>query len=556
MVGDKQMGKYVCKGVGLLRYVIRWLKRIYSRHLMDQLYKKGVEIERPHDLTIFWVPGGMPTMLHLETAIAAALKLRGNRVHAVICDGVFTACVKREISDKAPLHEWKKSCSACMKECAMVLDTMGIPYSCIGNYVTKQDLSDLKHEAETATWKNLDVLKYGEIHVGKNVGSAILRYLKGYEAPNDPSLVQEYAYSGLVCAAAAAHAFEQLQPSRIYMSHGTYVDWGPALHTALAKKIPITAWMASYLSACFYFRHVQDGVQIDFHNMSSMAWEEIGTSIFTAEKSQRLDQYLHGRYTKDTSFDMKRFKPYTGRGGELRTRYSLDPSRPVWGIMAHINWDAVSDYAPMIYESFNQWMSDTIQVIKDIPDVQWLVKVHPAEAWDNPDSGVECLINQCFPELPKHIHILSAEENISPLDFFDMVDGGVTVYGTAGLELALHGKPIILAGEAHYGRKGFTYDADSREHYRQLLTQARQLSHLSTEQRELVRKYAYCYFIQRQIPIAVVKDPRSNWWNFQFSKKELLLSGRDPIIDFVCTKIMDGKDFIMDEELVKSSGRL
>jgi len=306
--------------------------------------------------------------------------------------------------------------------------------------------------------------------------------------------------------------------------------------------------MASYLPLHFYFRNVDDAEDIDFHDMSGMAWGMISSSAFSDDQSKRLEKFLQDRYKKDTSFDMKHFKKHTGQVDELRDRYDLDPSKPVWGIMAHINWDAVSDSAPMVYETFNEWMNDTIQTIIGIPEVQWVIKIHPAEAWCSAKKNVEFLIKKCFPELPGNIRVLSADENISPLDFLDMIEGGVTVFGTAGLELALSGKPVILAGEAHYGGKGFTYDADSKKHYRELLVQAAHLSRLNAEQIELVKRYAYCYFIQRQIPVSVVAAPNSRWWSFQYDKKELLLEGRDPFIDFICEKIMDGKDFIMSDE--------
>lgn len=541
---------YVREIVHPILTFVRYIKRKYQKFAMRLLLSKGRGVGGQSESTLFWVPGGMPDMLQLEAAIAGALKLRGNKVHAVICDGVFSACIRREITDQVPIKEWKKSCNTCKKECAKVLDTMGIPFSYIGDQVPQNILSKLKKVSQKVTWENLNSLSFEELNVGNNVRSAILRFLKGYEMPNDESLVQEYAFSGLVCAAASKQIIEKRQPSRIFMSHGVYVDWGPALHTALAKNVPVTAWMASYLPACFYFRHVEDSINIDFHNMSNIAWDEVKNGSFTSEQNNRLGKFLEGRYKRDTSFDMKRFKLFTGAGKELRHKYQIDSAKPLWGVMAHINWDSVSDYSPMVYESFNEWMIDTINTIKNIRDVQWVIKVHPAESWDNPESGVEFLIKKYFPNLPEHVRVLSAEENISPLDFFNMVDGGVTVYGTSGLELALNGKPVILAGDAHYGKKGFTYDANSKEHYRGLLRKVTQIALLDEDQVALAKKYAYCYFVQRQIPIAVLQDPKSKWWSFQLNKKELLLEGADPVIDFICERIFDGTDFIMDENLL------
>lgn len=521
----------------------------YHRYVMGRLYKRTASPREHADLQLFWVPGGMPVMLHLEGAIAAALKLRQHKVHAVLCDGVFTACVKREITDQTPVAEWEKSCAACKRDCSDTLSQLGIPHSFIGDHVSASELSHARCESQAIAWGDVETLTHQGVSIGKNVKSAIFRYLKGHDLPGDSSVVQEYAFSGLVSAAAARNAFQKLKPSRVFMSHGVYVDWGPALHNALDLQIPVTAWMASYLPARFYFRHVQDGAHIDFHSMSDDAWRDISAMTLSDGQQEQLSTYLTDRYQRNASFDMKHFKPYVGKPADAMARYGLDATKPVWGVLAHINWDTVSDYSPMLYDSFNEWMIDTVEVAKATPGVQWLVKVHPAEAWDNPDSGVEVLIRRRFPELPDNIRVLSAEENISPLDFYGLVDGAVTVYGTAGLELAMHGKPVILAGEAHYGRKGFTRDADSREAYRDMLRSAANIHALSQTQMDLAKKYAYSYFILRQIPITAVASPDSKWWSFQFDKRETLLPGKDPSIDFLCERILDDKDFIMSPEL-------
>jgi hypothetical protein len=335
------------------------------------------------------------------------------------------------------------------------------------------------------------------------------------------------------------------------MSHGIYVDWGPALHTALAFKIPLTAWAGTYLTAYFYFRHVDDPDRLDLHNMSNVAWQKSKNAVLSAVQENRLDKFIDDRYKKQISFDLKKLSGTTDDIASLRKKYIMSHEKPVWGIMSHVNWDAVSDCSPMAYETFDKWILDTIREIIKLDNVQWLVKIHPAEGWDNPESGMQKMIQRKFPSLPPHVRVLSYDEEISPLDFFQLIDGGVTVYGTAGLELALRGKPVIIAGEAHYGGKGFTYDGLTQDSYKQLLRNAEALKPLSDEQRLLAKKYAYCYFVQRQIPMPVVKDPGSSWWKFQFDKRHLLLPDNDPFMDFICERIMDGKDFIMDEKLVE-----
>jgi hypothetical protein len=493
-------------------------------------------------------------MLHLEGALAAALRLRGIDAHAVICDGPFRACVRRELTDGVPVSHWQGACERCRAEASKTLDFIGVPYSFIGDYLSKESRKELWDKSGLVSWDNLDTLEYDKLNVGRNIRSGIFRYLKGHDLSGHEEVIREYAYSGLLVGAAAATAIDRVEPSRIFLSHGTYVDWGPALHTGLSQGIPVTAWMASYLKARFFFRHIEDRVRIDFHNISRRAWENTERSPFTDEQNARLEKFLNDRYKRNVSFDMKRLMKYTGNIDFLRQKYGVSDSKPVWGIMSHINWDCVSDFSPMAYQTFDDWLLDTIREIVNIESVHWLVKIHPAEAWDNPSSGVHRLINRHFPELPAHVQVIPAEEQINPAEFLQIVDGGVTVYGTLGLELALTGKPVIVAGEAHYAGKGFTYEGLTPKMYKQLLRDAQSLGPLGEEKLALARKYAYCYFIQRQIPFPVVDVDHSQWWEFNYQRRHLLLEGKDPFTEFICKHILNGEDFIMDEELLKKCG--
>lgn len=535
-----------------LRATRSWLSDAYARFLMRRLYTRG-RPPAPGKRVLFWVPGGMPSMLEVEGAVASALRTRGGVVAAVLCDGAYSACIKRDVRDKRPISQWPEDCRACTESCTRALDRLDLPYSFIGDYVDAPTRAHLRELSRSVSWQSLDEFVYEGLPIGKNIRSAIIRYLQGHDFPDRDELVHEYAYSALICAEAARGAYKAFVPDQVFMSHGVYVDWGPALHTALQQKLPVAAWMASYLRARFYFRHVEDSVRIDFHNMSERAWDHWRGRELSPVQETQLQRFLSDRYLKKSSFDMKRLGDYSGDLADLRRRFRLPEGKRVWGILAHINWDTVSDYAPMAYESFNQWIVDTVRHASRVPDIVWLLKVHPAESWDNPESGVERLVQETFPELPENFRVVGAEENLSPLEFFELVDGGVTVYGTAGLELALLGKPVICAGEAHYGGKGFTHDGLDVQVYRRLLSEAPRLGPLSEEQRALARRYAYAYFARRQVPLPVVDDPATEWWRFRLDRRHALLPGRDPFVDFICERLLDGEDFILDDALLATA---
>jgi len=528
----------------------------YKKHKMQELYVRAYSAGDKKENVLFWVPGGMSTLLHVEGTFAAALKLRGAEVNLIICDGAYSACVKREIGG-SPVSEWKQECDTCRKSTSEVLETLGLPYSFIGDFITKKEKKELDQIAQKVSWDKLDNFRYDGIDLSSNVRSAIVRYYQGYEPDNLDEIVKEYSFSALVTLRASSRAYEHINPSKVMMSHGIYVDWGPALRIAHNRHIPIVAWMNSYIRSRFYLRQIEDTRNLNFHNMSEKAWDECRESPLKGEQYQRLEQYLSDRYHKRESFDMRTGLPaYVGDIESIYIKLNIDRRKPTWAIMAHINWDCVFDYSPMTYSNFDDWIVETIKLIIPQTDVNWLVKIHPAEANYNPNSGVEKLIEQRFPSLPEHIRVVSAREDISPLELFQVVNGGITAFGTSGLELLLLGKPVILAGEAYYGSKGFTYDGNTLEKYEEFVRKAASLPVLDHDQLLLARKFAYCYFIRRQVPIPVLRDPESMWYRFQFNKRELLLPGNDPFLDFICNKIQSSEDFIMDDDLVDLADEL
>ena len=91
---------------------------MYSRFAMTRLYGNNGSHHESAARVLFWVPGGMPLMLDVEGAVAAAQIVRGATVSAVICDGAYRACVKRDIRDKRPVSEWGKDCSGKLWACS------------------------------------------------------------------------------------------------------------------------------------------------------------------------------------------------------------------------------------------------------------------------------------------------------------------------------------------------------------------------------------------------------------------------------------------------------
>ena len=526
------------------------IKQGYFRRKVRAVSANGVMAAAKSRKILFWSTGGYVSLLNIESLIGYALKLRGFNVHFVICDGSYRACARRQGFTDVPLHKWQETCEECRYEMESRLKIMGFEYSHIEDLVPERDRAALKEQAQKITLENYMDMTFGEIELGKNLLSTMIRQMMGGSFADREDLLKEFAFTALMVAHASNEAIARTNPLKIYMSHGIYADWGPALSVCLDKKIPVVSYVSAYLPGHFVFKCTTKLSELCQQLISDEAWEKISKTTLTKTQEKRLDDFLENRYKKCISQDIRKIlKKYNGDTAYFYEKYKLDRTKPVWGIMTHINWDSISEFFSTTHGNFDDWLCKTIQEITRITDVQWLIKIHPGEALYDSRTGAQELIRNSFPELPPHVKIIKMDDEINPLDFYNLLDGGVTVLGTSGLELALMGKPVILAGEAHYGKKGFTYDAADPAHYTGLLNMANSINPLSAGQVGLARRYAYCLFIQRQVPLFPVLNEN---WGIDFGKIESLLPGRNKIIDFICDRIIDGKDFIMDESLVES----
>jgi hypothetical protein len=537
-----------------------------KRDLISALNSKVIPNSDPKNI-LFWSNGGMPDLTNIDATFALALQLRGHNVHVVICDGLYKACVKREIAQQESTEYWYTHCKSCKQSNTNMLRQFNVPFSYIGDWVTNEQIEAINQRLLNINYDSIDELEFEGVNIGPNIESSFLRYTKGVELREpvtikdkdgqlltqvepDEKIMREYAFTAMINILAAKHCFNKIAVDKVFMSHGVYVEWGTVLKLALKNNIPVTGWFSSIVPRHFIFRNITSPLSINSLHVDDQTYEDIkSTDLTVIEKNQ-----LHNYFKNRNNINLISPEPLSpGLKSEIYNRFNLEQGIPVWGVLSHINWDSVRDGTPMIYNSFNEWIIDTIKAIKDIKNVQWAIKIHPDELNYNA-SSMMTVIKQAFPSLPKHIAIIPPDSGISIKHFSGLIEGAVTVYSTLGLELALLGKPVIMAGHSHYARKGFTLDAYDKVQYHDLLRQVSNHTLLTDEQRELAYKYAHYFFIRRQIPVPILDNNDIKISKLNWEKIENLLPERDPFMDMICDRIIDNKAIDLNFELLKAKG--
>jgi hypothetical protein len=508
---------------------------------------------------LIWDLGNFTAIIARNGMLATALKVRGERTHTILCDGTPVACIQRGIEKPETLDKWSRACDGCFSNAKGAADKYCLDYSAAGSYIDDATRVRLRQRAWSLPVD--DILD--QAHMGANVGrmawSSFNRHMKGLLVesgtftPEQEEIYRRYFYAALVNVHVAGKAIDTLAPSSVLTSHGVYVDYAPAMSIAYQRGLPAVSWSSAYADGHHYFTVPKGANQLLLQGVSrGELWEERAATPLTTAEERRLEGFLHHRYFRAGARDINVVAAPEEREA-LRAKLDLRPGRPVVCLFTHVNWDACFDMSSMIYPNANVWTLETIRrMVKNIT-VDWIVRIHPGELTDGSVLSTGDIIKAEFPRLPAHIRVLWADSDINSYGLYRLIDTGVTIFGTVGVELAAMGKPVVLAGQAHYGNKGFTVDTASAAEYCGTLDRAASIEPLSGVQTALARRYAYWYFVQRHIPIRPIDQRQGHWGDLDLEQIDSLLPGRDPIVDLVSRNIVAGTDFILPSELVPNA---
>ena len=192
--------------------------------------------------------------------------------------------------------------------------------------------------------------------------------------------------------------------------------------------------------------------------------------------------------------------------------------------------------AKVAFEDVYKWVSHTIELFKDKPKLQLIIKIHPAEAaTGRSEKTMLDYINEKYVKLPGNIRTIPPKTDISPYSLFPLIDVGIVCNGTIGLEMALNNIPVVVTGKVHYYNKGFTYDVSTEEEYSKTLMN--DISPLENQQ-ILAKIYAYFYFIKSFIPkdFMYYKNFLDLGWNIK--SFDDFAEGKDKHLDHICNYIL------------------
>ena len=488
----------------------------------------------------------------LESAVAAALTFRGAEVHALLCDGVMTACAECDASFYAKVSTFvergpgRDLCRDCTWPAERVYAQLGLRVHRYSDWLTPEDRADATRIAAAQPFDRIASLVVDGLAIGEHAHAGALRFFATGSLDAEPQaepVLRRYLESALLTACATRRLMRGVGFTSAVLTHGIYVPWGIIGEVARREGVQVSTWNVAYRKRRFIFSHD------DTYHHTLMAepvdhWER---TPLTTTQDRELTKYLASR--REGLFDWIVFHRARRQDPQdIAQRIGLDRSKPVIGLLTNVTWDAQLHYPANAFPNIVEWLVQTCQYFATRPDLQLLIRVHPAEISGFPTSRQPILdeLRKRVPTLASNIIVVPPESDMGTYALMSLCDSAI-IYGTKmGVELTSIGLPVVVAGEAWIRNKGLTRDARSPAEYFRILQELPFRERLGAAQLARARQYAYHFFFNRMIPLPFI-EPKGGFpiYRLKLDRVQQLLPGASSGLDTICAGILKRQPFML-----------
>lgn len=496
----------------------------------------------------------------LESLLGAALSARGAECHVLLCDSALPACLACEhrfyggaerLSNLGPQADL---CKSCFLPAAQCYEGLPVTLHRFSELLVDSERTEAARTALEIAVEEIPRFSIDGLAVGEHAVAGALRFFARGDLDGEPfaeAIVRRYLEAALLTVFATRRLLNDGFDVAVF-HHGIYVPQGLVGEVARSRGVRVVNWNAAYRKQCFIFSH-EDTYHHTLMDEPPAVWESLPWSD---AQEHRILEYLRSRW--DGRHDWITFQNAPRlETEEIEKETGLDFTKPCVALLTNVVWDAQLHYPANAFSNMMDWVIGTIEYFRARPEVQLVIRVHPAEVRGSVPSRqrVTDEIARVVGDLPANVFVIPPTSRISTYVVAEQSDS-VIIYGTKmGVELSSLGIPIIVAGEAWIRGKGVTLDAHSREEYFSILDRVPLGSRMDPAAVRRARMYAYHFFFRRMIPVRSVRH-RRGWPPFDVGIRTLdrLRSGVDPGLDVICDGILKGEPFVYPAEFLDGRG--
>jgi hypothetical protein len=135
------------------------------------------------------------------------------------------------------------------------------------------------------------------------------------------------------------------------------------------------------------------------------------------------------------------------------------------GILMPLNspWDSAALNIGSVFNSYNEWLLETVDVILKNSDFNITIRQHPDERlwWGKTKTDFKELLDIRFND--SRIQFVSCFDKINSYALLEKSEAVVCYSSTFGIEAAMVGKPVCVCSNVYYSALGFVHKAEKVE---------------------------------------------------------------------------------------------
>ena len=359
--------------------------------------------------------------------------------------------------------------------------------------------------------------------------------------PDGPAIERDFGVSVEAVESAFESIIDSIAPDVVFALNGLFAAEHTMRSVAGRLGIPVVTYeLAPRKDALIFGRDfaapdmVMDGVA-----------DDQAARPLTAVEADALDGLLRARVSGEGAHERYFDDALRHEGESVRTALGLSSETRIVSAFTNLSWDTALLGKDVCFDSQFDWLSETCRIVGSRDDMTLVIRVHPAEGrWGTAQPVQQELAARLGP-LPSNVVLVPPDQPLSSYGLLAISDLVLCYTTTVGLEAAVRGIPVAVAALTHYRGRGFTSDIASRRDLEYVLAEP---AAMTREQVELARRYAFAFFFRLMIPFRHVGSESGRLTGVPVSAEELL-PGRDPYLDFVCDRILDGGELYLPSEL-------
>jgi len=497
-----------------------------------------------------------------EITILHALRLRGNEIKHVLCNGVFKAC---DIYWDATRPRHAMSCVDCQAQTTSLSSRMRMPFTGLSKYIDSSEYEKASAFSKSLGPENLINSKFEDWEIGEWVKSSVHSHFRASELDFTNSRVIEvyadYIESGILAAYGLSRLIAEFKPSIIFLFNGRQSTTRVALE--IAKLNNITRFMherGAVYDTIGIWKDLPLNSTLVRHYKS--LWKSWKNKPLDKNEINTIEDFLQ-KLQNGKGINWKSFVTARRIGGKrIKNLFKIKSNQKIWSLFTSSRDEIASDECKEIFTNQSDWIERTINIaIKNNQPL--LIRIHPNVA-SKVSTGVNEGELKSLIDLEKKyykyrdlIYFIASDSDINTYDLIEITDVGITYGSTIGLEMACIGKSVVVCSEASYDHLENIWTVKNKDQYEDLhLLSARVNSKYSIKKEAL--RYAYYYYyvaLSTKFPYVKMTDPHNAVLNY--NSLEDLLPGKEEYLDRICDYILHNKEIInvpniSDEELEKN----